>query len=160
MAAPTVGAVMADILPYLGVDKTVEEEAAAKAVMMPDFQGMTVAEAEKQLKKLGLTQQTRGSGDTVTDQLPQPGEMVPGGSKVLLYTQGEAEEAFAVVPDFSGMTRQQAGDAAMNAGLYILVAGNTDIAPDVKAMTQSIAPGTQVPKGTTVRIEFTDTKAN
>ncbi|MGM9602793.1 MAG: penicillin-binding transpeptidase domain-containing protein [Faecousia sp.] len=160
MAAPTVGAVMADILPYLGVEKTVEEEAAAKAVIMPDFQGMTVAEAEKQLKKLGLTQQIRGSGDTVTDQLPQPGETVPGGSKVLLYTQGEAEEAFAVVPDFSGMTRQQAGDAAMNAGLYILVAGNTDIAPDVKAMTQSIAPGTQVPKGTTVRIEFTDTKAN
>lgn len=160
MAAPTVGAVMADILPYLGVEKTVEEEAAAKAVIMPDFRSVTVAEAEKQLKKLGLTPETRAGGDTVTDQLPQPGEVVPGGSRVLLYTQGEAEEAATSVPDFSGMTRQQAGDAALNAGLYILVAGNTDIAPNVKAMSQSIAPGTQVPKGTTIRIEFADTKAN
>lgn len=160
MAAPTVGAVMADILPYLGVEKTLEEESAAKAVIMPDFQGMTVAEAEKQLKKLGLTQQTRGTGDAVLDQLPQPGEIVPGGSKVLLYTQGEAQQELTVVPDFSGMTRQQAADTALNAGLYMLVAGNTDIAPNVKAMTQSVAPGTKVSKGTTVRIEFTDMKAN
>jgi beta-lactam-binding protein with PASTA domain len=77
-----------------------------------------------------------------------------------VYTQGEAEQNVTAVPDFSGMTRQQAADAAANAGLYMLVSGNTDIAPNVKAQAQSIAPGTQVSKGTTIRIDFTDTKAN
>ncbi len=160
MAAPTVGAVMADILPYLGVEKTLPEDAAAKTVIMPDLQGMTTEQAGKELKKLGLLPNIRGNGDAVTDQLPQSGDAVPCGSQVLLYTQGEAEQTVTAVPDFTGMTRQQAADAAVNAGLYMLVAGNTDIAPNIKAQAQSIAPGTQVPKGTTVRIEFTDTKAN
>ena len=58
------------------------------------------------------------------------------------------------------MTRQQSADAAANAGLYMLVLGNTDIAPNIKAQAQSIAPGAQVSKGTTIEIEFTDTKAS
>ena len=160
MAAPTVGAVMADILPYLGVEKSLEEDAAAKTVIMPDLLGMTTDQAAKELKKLGLSAQIRGSGDAVTDQLPQSGDAVPYGSQVLLYTQGEAEQTQTAVPDFTGMTRQQAADAAANAGLYMLVLGNTDIAPNIKAQAQSIAPGTQVSKGTTIEIEFTDTKAN
>ncbi len=158
MAAPTVGAVMADILPYLGVEKTLEEEAAAKTIIMPDLQGMGVADAQKQAQKLGLTLQIQGTGDIVTAQLPQAGEIVPGGSLVLAYTQGQAGEELVAVPDFSGMTRGQASDTALNAGLYILVTGNTDIAPNVKACHQDIAPGTQVKKGTTIRIEFIDTK--
>ena len=160
MAAPTVGAVMADILPYLGVEKSLEEDAAAKTVIMPDLLGMTTDQAAKELKKLGLSSQVRGSGDAVTDQLPQSGDAVPYGSQVLLYTQGEAEQTQTTVPDFTGMTRQQAADTAANAGLYMLVSGNTDIAPNVKAQAQSIAPGAQVSKGTTIEIEFTDTKAN
>ncbi len=158
MAAPTVGAVMADILPYLGVEKTLEEESAAKSVVMPTLKDMTLEQARKELKKLGLTAQITGTGDTVTDQLPESGQVLPGGSQVLLYTQGEAAGEETTVPDFSGMTRQQAGDAALNAGLYILISGNPDITPDIKAASQDIAPGTTVKKGTTVRIEFIDTK--
>ncbi len=160
MAAPTVGAVMADILPYLGVEKTLPEEDGAKAVTMPQLQDLPLADAQKALKKLGLTAQVLGDGDTVTGQLPLEGEALPGGSQVLLYTQGAARRDTVTVPDFSGMTRAQASDAALNAGLYILVAGNSEISPDVKAMAQSLSPGTQVPRGTTLRIEFADTKAN
>ena len=82
MAAPTVGAVMADILPYLGVEKTGD---AAKQVVLEDYTGMTAAEAQKLLKQLDLTAVICGEGETVLSQLPVAGQSVPSGSQVLLY---------------------------------------------------------------------------
>ena len=49
--------------------------------------------------------------------------------------------------------------AAQEAGLYILVAGNDEISDAVTVTAQSVAAGEKVPRGTTVRLEFTDTKA-
>ena len=63
MAAPTVGAVMEAILPYLGVEQTFsEDEAASKLIVMEDLTGLTVKEAEKLLKEQSLTIRTVGSG--------------------------------------------------------------------------------------------------
>ena len=47
MAAPTVGAVLGDILPYLGVEKTyAPEDAAGQVVILEDYSGMTAEEAQ------------------------------------------------------------------------------------------------------------------
>ncbi len=158
MAAPTVGAVMADILPYLEVKRSYsEEDAAGREVTVEDYTGLTLKEAEKQLKTLGITAETVGTGDTVTAQIPAPGNVVPGNSQVLLYLGEEPDTRLVTVPDFSGMTRQQASDAAGLLGLYILVAGND--AMDALVTAQSYAKDTQVPVGTTIKLEFADTKA-
>ena len=86
MAAPTVGAVMADILPYLGVKQSFKEnEAAGKVVVLDDFTGMTADDVKKQLKNLSLTARIIGTGDTVTGQIPQGGQSVPGNSEILIY---------------------------------------------------------------------------
>ena len=160
MAAPTVGAVMADILPYLGVRQSFsEEDAAGKTVVMADLTGMTAEEAKKWLKENGLTGTLIGPEDRVTAQIPAAGNGVPGGSEILLYLGDEPPEEPVEVPDFSGMNRQQASDAAGKLGLYILVAGNTSTEPKIVATAQSVAAGTKVPPGTTIKIEFTDTKA-
>ena len=160
MAAPTVGAVMADILPYLGVEQTFsEDEAAGRVVVLEDYTGLTAREAEKALKALGLTGRLTGDGETVTGQIPAAGQSVPGDSQVLLYLGEEAERLDVTVPDFTGMNRQQASDAALAAGLYILVTGNNEIAANVTVQSQSAAPGETVPMGTTIRLEFIDTQA-
>lgn len=160
MAAPTVGAVMADILPYLGVEQTFsEDEAAGRVVILEDYTGLTAREAEKALKAQGLTGRLTGDGETVTGQIPAAGQSVPGDSQVLLYLGEEAERMDVAVPDFTGMNRQQASDAALAAGLYILVAGNDGIAANVTVQSQSVAPGETVPMGTTIRLEFIDTQA-
>ena len=158
MAAPTVGAVLSDILPYLGVEQHFsEDDLAGKTVVMEDMTGLTGKEAEATLKKVGLTARIIGTGETVTSQLPAPGQTVSGGSEVLVYL-GEVPESQTVeVPDFKGMNRQQASDAAGKLGLYILVMGNTEVSPSVTVTAQSEAPGTQVPVGTTVTLTFTDT---
>jgi stage V sporulation protein D (sporulation-specific penicillin-binding protein) len=50
MAAPTVGAVMADILPYLEVKRSyTQEDAAGREVTVEDFTGLSLADAQKTL---------------------------------------------------------------------------------------------------------------
>ncbi len=160
MAAPTVGAVMADILPYLGVKQVFsEEDAASRSIIMEDMTGMTAKDAQKLLKEQSLTAQIVGQGETVTGQIPAVGQEIAGGSEVLLYMGEDVPEETVEVPDFIGMNRQQASDAAGKLGLYILVTGNDEISTAVTVTAQGTAAKTAVPRGTTIRLEFADTKA-
>ena len=160
MAAPTVGAVMADILPYLGVEKNyADTDPAGKIIVMEDLSGLTDKESDNILKGQGLTAVKQGSGDRVTGQIPAAGQSIPGGSQVILYFGEDVPENIVTVPDFKGMNRQQANDAAGKLGLYILPAGNLDVAPKVTATMQDISAGTQVSQGTTIQVTFTDTNA-
>ncbi|MBR4972243.1 MAG: PASTA domain-containing protein, partial [Oscillospiraceae bacterium] len=157
MAAPTVGAVLADILPYLGVKQNFsQDDAAGQVLLMPDLTGLPSQEAEKQLKALGLTMKTVGNLDSVTGQIPAAGQSIPWGSEVLVYLGENAQPEQVTVPDFSGMTRQAASDAAGKLGLYILISGNQSVSTTVIVTEQSIAAGTQVPVGTTIQLQFTD----
>ena len=160
MAAPTVGSVMSDILPYLEVERNyTEEDAAGREMVLQDWTGETRKNAEKALKALGLTARVIGDGETVTGQIPAAGETVSGDSQVLLYC-GETPEAEDVtVPNFLGMDRMKAAQAAQDAGVNLLILGNTDISPEVTAAEQSVPPGTKVPRGTTIRVQFLNTTA-
>ena len=161
MAAPTVGAVLSDILPYLGVESSyTEEDAAGRTVVLQDMTNMTRKEAEALLKQEGLTALLEGDGETVTAQIPAAGKGVPGNSQVILYFGDEPQTRMVTVPDFTGMTRQQASDAAGLLGIYILATGNTDISPNVVVTAQSELPNTSVPTGTMITLQFTDTGAH
>ena len=81
MAAPTVGAVMADILPYLGVARSQEPE----MVELPDLTGITAKEAEATLKELGLAVVFSGEGAVVSSQIPAPAQQMAVGSQVIVY---------------------------------------------------------------------------
>ena len=160
MAAPTVGAVMADILPYLGVEQSFSrEDPAGKTVILEDLTGLTESQAYTIIKDQGLTCMTIGTGDRVTAQIPAAGQGIPGNGQVLLYLGEEPRTQPVTVPDFTGMDRRQASLAAGKLGLYILVSGNCEIAPQVVVTAQSEAKDTQVPPGTTIILTFTDTTA-
>jgi len=160
MAAPTVGAVLSDILPYLGVRRSFsEEELPGKEIVVEDLSGLTETDAKRKLKDMGLSAAISGEGQTVTGQLPAPGAVVPGGSQILLYLDQMPEESTVKLPDFLGMNRQQAADAAGALGLYILITGNNAVSPEVTVTGQNIPAGTAVKTGTTVTLSFADTKA-
>ena len=152
MAAPTAGAVLSDILPYLSVRGTQQ----VPMVQMPDLIGMAEKDAKAALKALGLEVDALGSMGIVTGQIPAAGQSVPAGSQVLLYLGAQPEKAKIKVPDFTGMTRQQASDAAGKLGLYILAAGNPSTENNVTAITQDIAAGTLVEAGTVITVTFSD----
>ncbi len=152
MAAPTVGAVLADILPYLEVPRAQEPV----IVTVPELSGMEAKAAEKALAELGLTAVPQGTGDAVTDQLPGADTRLEQGSQVLLYL-GEPVPETVTVPDFTGMTPSQAADAAAEAGVALSSAGNPD--PSASVQVQSLPPGTAVEPGHTITITFTDPTA-
>ena len=160
MAAPTVGAVLADILPYLGVEKQYgQEEQPSREIVMEDLTGMTRSDAQKQLKEQTLTACFVGNGETATGQIPAAGKTVPGGSQILVYMGEETQEIRVTVPDLTGMNRAQATDAAGKLGLYLLHTGNSGNTAGVVATSQNIPAGTEVAVGTTIQVEFTDTGA-
>ena len=155
MAAPTVGAILSDILPYLGVERAQE----AEPFLLEDFTGKTEQEVRQLLKEKKVTVSSSGTEEFVTEQLPSAGTMVWPGSQVLLYFGEPAPERQVQVPDFRGMNRQQASDAALMLGLSIVVAGNDTIAPNVTVAYQSESAGTTVEVGTAITLQFTDTTA-
>ena len=160
MAAPTVGAVMADILPYLGVSRSFsEEDVAGKEIVVPDLRNLTEKGTKSKLKSMDLQARFSGTGETVTGQIPAPGQTVPGGSEVLVYLGQEPEQTLVTVPDFTGMNRQQAADAAGKLGLYLLVTGNDEISQQVTVTAQSEPKDSQVPLGTTITLTFADLTA-
>ena len=154
MAAPTVGAVMADILPYLEVEKA----EAPVIVTVPDLLGMGSKEAEKTLAELGLSPVPKGIGEMVTAQLPGADTPLEAGSQVLLYLGGEAPQT-VTVPDFTGMTPIGAAEAARDAGLTLRHCGNPDLDRPIRVQLQDLPPDTKVEPGRTVTITFTDPEA-
>ena len=76
---------------------------------------------------------------------------------MLLYLGEEIEQSSVPVPDFSGMNRAQASDAAGKLGLYVLVSGNSELSPNITVTAQDVPAGTEVPVGTTITLHFTDT---
>ena len=112
---------------------------------------------QKLLNEQNLTALFSGSDETVTGQIPAAGQSISGGSQMIVYFGDEAEVRTVEVPDFAGMNRQQAADAAGKLGLYILVTGNSEISTNVVATSQSVPPGQKVDAGTMIKLEFTDT---
>ena len=153
MAAPTVGAVLADILPYLEVERADPPVIAT----VPDVTGMASQAAEKQLKDAGLTASFQGNGTTVTAQLPGADTALEQGSGVLLYL-GEPVPKSITIPDFSGMTAEDAEHAAQHAGVILRTNGNPD--PNARVQHQDLPPGTAAEPGSTVTITFTDPSAH
>ena len=149
MAAPTVGKILGDLLPYL---ETEREEGAEIPVKLPPLRGLTKQEAQSLLKDLGLTAVCRGEEEKVTDQLPEAGDQTLAGSQVLVYF-GEKPQPVKM-PDFQNMDRLQAAAAAGELGLRLESRGNPD--PGALVSQQSIPPESRVPGGTCVTLIFTD----
>ena len=161
MAAPTVGAVLTDILPYLQVEKVYDlTDPSSQTVTVPDLSGATQKEAEQLLKDTTLEAVFSGSGETVTGQLPAPGQNIPGGSQVIVYLDEQIQDDVVTVPDFHGMNVEQASQAAANAGVCLLPSGNPDLTLPLQVLTQEPAADTQVSRGSTVQIQFTDPGAH
>ena len=159
MAAPTVGAVMESMLPYLDV-APVQTELSTQSVIMEDLEGLTQKQVRSVLEEEGLSLLSHGDGEFATAQIPSPGQMLPGGSEVIVYFGEEIQVTEVAVPDFTGMNRQQASDLAASTGLYVLVKGNTALDMNVVVTEQSVPAESTVPKGTTISLHFADVKAS
>ena len=158
MGAPTVGNMMADILPYLGVEAVyTEEEAARMDRSVPQLIGMTLDEAKGLLAGQGRSFRVIGGGGAVTMQLPSVNTVVAAGSEILLYAGSEPSKSLEEMPDLTGLTYSVARQRLGYYGLFIKNAGNRlDDSQFVVISRQSIDPGTEVEHGTVVEVTLVD----
>ncbi len=154
VAAPVAKKILENILPYLGIEpRYTDKELAELNLTVPRVTSMTTAEAENSLKSKSLKSQVVGSGATVVRQVPEAGTSIPKDGTIWLYTDETPAET-ATVPDLREKTVSQVKQSASAAGLNIQLSGITAGDGDPKSIRQSVAPGTKVPKGTVVKVEF------
>ena len=88
-AAPVVRRIMADILPYIGVEPAYSaDELALQDIAVPNVTGKTRSGSGQRFGKSGPDYRVVGDGDTVTDQVPSYGAKIPGTAQVVLYMGG------------------------------------------------------------------------
>ena len=159
MVAPTASTVMAEILPYLGVEPSYSaEELLGMDTTVPNVIGMSVEDAKTKLKDRALSYKIVGDGETITDQTPAGGAIIPGKSSVILYVGEEKSTDKCVVPHLIGKTPSEANTTATAAGLLIRFSGTTGSeSSSVRVLSQSIDEGTEVEAGTVITVQLGDT---
>ncbi len=158
MAAPTASAIMSDILPYLGIAPQYDDEDAGSAdSTVPYVVGLTKDEAAAKLTEYGFSAyRTVGDGDTVTDQTPVGGAIVPASAEIILYMGAEKSGEPCTVPNVVGLSASEANKAITNAGLIMKSTGASGT-KGIKAISQSLEPEKQVPAGTVVTVQMGQT---
>ena len=159
MVAPTASTVMAEILPYLGIEPSYSaEELLGMDTTVPNIIGSTVEQAKEKLKERALSYKIVGDGDTITDQTPAGGAIIPGKSTVILYASAAKPTDKCVVPHLLGKTPSEANTAATAAGLLIRFSGTTGSESSaIRVLSQSIDEGTEVDAGTVITVQLGDT---
>ena len=159
MVAPTASTVMAEILPYLGIEPSYSaEELLGMDTTVPNVIGSTVEQAKEKLKERALSYKIVGEGDTITDQTPAGGAIIPGKSTVILYASAAKPTDKCVVPHLLGKTPSEANTAATAAGLLIRFSGTTGSESSaIRVLSQSIDEGTEVDAGTVITVQLGDT---
>lgn len=159
VAAPVVGRIFSDVLPYVGIETQFdEEETDRREIATPNVVGKTRAEAQALLTEAGISFKLRGDEDKITDQVPSGGAKVPANAQMILYCGGTKSNNQISVPDVRGLSPAQAQQRLAALGLYMKRTGiatkNTNYMTN--AAKQSPAAGTQVGIGTVVAVEFSN----
>ena len=153
MAAPTVGKMFADILPYMGIDPVYSD--AEKAYMdktVPNVTGLPRDKALEALKELGFSARVVGNGDEVTTQLPGGATVVANGTTVLLYCDAEPSDEPEIMPDLTGYTYAAARDELAAMGIFITTPSTITNPSTQSILTQSVEADEEIRHGTVVTV--------
>jgi len=155
VAAPVASAIMEEILPYLGVEAMyTEDEYDSLSTTVPTVEGKTVEDARAALEQADLSVRVVGEGERVIAQNPMGGSVSPTDGTVVLYTEESYEPERVQVPDLTNMGISGVLSTASNAGINIEIVGVVSGSSGAIAYRQDIAAGTEVERGTVVRVNF------
>lgn len=154
IAAPPSAEIMENVLVYKNIDlRYNEKEQEELGGLAPDMTEKAVADAKRQLDNDGYNVRVIGDGETVLHQIPDPGQSLPKGGLVILYTEGSKTGQQVTVPKLTGMSISEANKAATNAGLNIRLTGNFQ-SSSLITYRQSIEAGAKADLGATVTVHF------
>ena len=154
IAAPVVGSILSDILPYLGIEPTeVEDEETTVSVL--DYRGQSLDYVKRNISSMNLKIKVIGNGSTVTEQFPRAGAKLTEGGVIAIYVGDAVPAADTPVPDVTGMSASEADKTLVNAGFNINITGaHIDGVSGAVASKQNPAAGTEAKPGTVVTVDF------
>ena len=153
MAAPVVGKMFSDILPYMGIQpEFTDEELKTIDRAVPDISGMSINDAEEKLRDEGFEIRLLGDGGTVTDQLPVANAVIAEGSTVIIYADKAPSQEKETMPDISGMSYREANEVLSTYGLFIRSSSLIPEPDGLKVAAQSVKSGNPVVPGTVIEV--------
>lgn len=159
LCAPIAAQVTQEAMNVLGIEpKYNDSEMKDLSKQTPNVVGNSLDEAKKTLEENNLNYVVVGDDSTVTRQCPSGADTIPNGGTVYLYTD-DAEKQTVIVPDFTGLTVNEAKDLASSSNLNIQIAGNSMSSGTVVAYRQSEEKQAKVEKGTVVTVTFKNTQS-
>ena len=159
LCAPIAAQVTQEAMNVLGIEpKYNDSEMKDLSKQTPNVVGKSLDEAKKTLEENNLNFVVVGDDSTVTRQCPSGADTIPNGGTVYLYTD-DSEKQTVNVPNFSGLTVNEAKDLASSSNLNIQIAGNSMSSGTVVAYRQSEETQAKVEKGTVVTVTFKNTQS-
>ena len=148
VAVPPAKTLFTDIFNYLDSEFSNENLGQiTRDVVIPEIRGMKIADAKKALKDSKLDFNMDGEGESVVEMTPYPGYSVKEGSKINLYTSGDATyNNNVVMPDVRGYSKEDATLLMKNLGIVSIFEGSGMVSE------QDISQGEVITKGTTVKL--------
>ena len=159
LCAPIAAQVTQEAMNVLGIEpKYNDSEMKDLSKQTPNVVGKSLDEAKKTLEENNLNFVVVGDDSTVTRQYPSGADTIPNGGTVYLYTD-DSEKQTVNVPNFNGLTVNEAKDLASSSNLNIQIAGNSMSSGTVVAYRQSEETQAKVEKGTVVTVTFKNTQS-
>lgn len=159
LCAPIAAQVTQEAMNVLGIEpKYNDSEMKDLSKQTPNVVGKNLDEAKKTLEENNLNFVVVGDDSTVTRQCPSGADTIPNGGTVYLYTD-DSEKQTVNVPNFNGLTVNEAKDLASSSNLNIQIAGNSMSSGTVVAYRQSEETQAKVEKGTVVTVTFKNTQS-
>lgn len=159
LCAPIAAQVTQEATNVLGIEpKYNDSEMKDLSKQTPNVVGKSLDEAKKTLEENNLNYVVVGDDSTVTRQCPSGADTIPNGGTVYLYTD-DSEKQTVNVPNFNGLTVNEAKDLASSSNLNIQIAGNSMSSGTVVAYRQSEETQANVEKGTVVTVTFKNTQS-
>ena len=159
LCAPIAAQVTQEAMNVLGIEpKYNDSEMKDLSKQTPNVVSKSLDEAKKTLEENNLNFVVVGDDSTVTRQCPSGADTIPNGGTVYLYTD-DSEKQTVNVPNFNGLTVNEAKDLASSSNLNIQIAGNSMSSGTVVAYRQSEEKQAKVEKGTVVTVTFKNTQS-
>lgn len=159
LCAPIAAQVTQEAMNVLGIEpKYNDSEMKDLSKQTPNVVSKSLDEAKKTLEENNLNFVVVGDDSTVTRQCPSGADTIPNGGTVYLYTD-DSEKQTVNVPNFNGLTVNEAKDLASSSNLNIQIAGNSMSSGTVVAYRQSEETQAKVEKGTVVTVTFKNTQS-
>lgn len=159
LCAPIAAEVIEEAMAVLGIKPKYDEKEVKKlSAYTPNVTGKSLSDAKKMISEYKLKAVVIGDGDKVTRQNPTSASTIPTNGTVYLYTN-DAKKQTVKVPNFNGLTVNEAKSLAGDCFLNIEIKGNSlDLdSGNVVASRQSEEKDATVEKGTVIKVTFKNT---